>query len=85
LYWYRHTGYADGSFTWTNTYGVKIGNGWNEAAIAFSGGSGVIYAVKRDDNLYWYNHTGFATGAATWAPGTGNQIGMGWAAMVRIF
>lgn len=85
LFWYRHTGYTDGSFVWTNNQGIKVGNGWNEAVVAFSGGDGNIYALKRDDNLYWYNHTGFQTGAATWAPGTGNRIGTGWQSMVRIF
>ncbi|HEV2735936.1 MAG TPA: tachylectin-related carbohydrate-binding protein [Longimicrobiaceae bacterium] len=85
LYWYRHTGHADGTFAWTNPEGVKVGNGWNEAASAFSGGDGQIYAMKRDDNLYWYQHTGFRTGAVTWAPGTGNRIGTGWQSMVRIF
>jgi hypothetical protein len=85
LYWYRHTGYTDGSFKWTNSQGVKVGNGWSEAAVAFSGGDGLIYALKRDDNLYWYKHTGFQTGAVTWAPGTGNRIGTGWQTMVRIF
>jgi len=87
MYWYRHDGRFDGSFTWANgASGVKIGNGWNDAASAFSGGGGLIYALKRNGNLYWYNHTGYATGAATWTPpGTGNRIGTGWAALVRIF
>ncbi len=87
LYWYHHDGRFDGSFTWSNgATGVKIGNGWNDAASAFSGGDGLIYALKRDGNLYWYNHTGYATGAATWTPpGTGNRIGTGWGALVRIF
>lgn len=86
LYWYRHTGYLDGKFSWANgAKAMKIGNGWNDAASAFSGGNGLIYAMKRDGNLYWYQHTGFSTGAATWAPGTGNRIGTGWEEMVRIF
>ncbi|HEX3233486.1 MAG TPA: tachylectin-related carbohydrate-binding protein [Gemmatimonadales bacterium] len=87
LYWYRHLGHTDGTFTWANgAVATKVGNGWAEAASAFSGGKGVIYALKRDGNLYWYNHTGAATGAATWTPpGTGNRIGTGWGEMVRIF
>ena len=86
LYWYRHTGSTDGSFNWSNgASGVKVGNGWNDAASAFSGGDGVIYALKRDGNLYWYNHTGYASGAVTWSSPAGNQIGTGWGEMVRIF
>ena len=86
LFWYRHTGHADGTFVWANgASGIKVGNGWGEAATAFAGGKGVIYAMKRDGNLYWYSHSGAATGAATWAPGTGNQIGNGWGNTVRIF
>ena len=86
LYWYRHTGFTDGSFSWSNgASGVKVGSGWNDAASAFSGGDGVIYVLKRDNNLYWYNHTGFFNGASTWSSPTGNQIGTGWGGMVRIF
>jgi len=87
LYWYRHEGHTNGTFVWAKgAAATKIGNGWNEAASAFSGGNGVIYALKRDGNLYWYNHTGIATGAGTWTPpGTGNRIGTGWEEMVRIF
>ena len=86
LYWYRHTGYTNGSFNWSNgASGVKVGSGWNDAASAFSGGDGLIYVLKRDGNLYWYNNTGFATGAATWSSPTGNRIGTGWGGFVRIF
>lgn len=86
LYWYRHLGQADGSFSWANNaQPTKVGSGWNDAASAFSGGDGVIYVLKRDGNLYWYNHSGFVTGAATWSSSTGNRIGTDWAALVRIF
>jgi hypothetical protein len=86
LFWYHHLGDADGKFSWTNNaQPTKVGNGWNDVAAAFSGGDGLIYALKRDGNLYWYNHSGFRTGAATWAPGTGNRIGTGWGSTVRIF
>lgn len=86
LYWYRHTGYVDGQFSWANrAEGKRIGNGWNDAVVAFSGGDGVIYVLKRNDELYWYENTGFATGAATWRSPTGTRIGTGWAEMVRIF
>lgn len=86
LFWYHHLGATDGKFSWTNNaQPTKVGNGWNEVADAFSGGDGVIYALKRDGNLYWYDHSGFRTGAATWTPGTGNRIGTGWGSSVRIF
>jgi hypothetical protein len=87
LYWYRHTGYSDGKDSWANGgQAVRIGNGWNAVASAFSGGDGVIYAMKRDGDLYWYNHTGFANGNPTWASApTGNVIGRHWGGMVRIF
>lgn len=86
LLWYRHTGFANGTFAWANNASpIKVGNGWGEAAVAFSGSNGIIYALKRDDNLYWYNHTGFQNGAVTWASSTGNRIGTGWGGMVRIF
>lgn len=86
LYWYRHVGHTQGTFDWANgATGKKVGSGWNEVASAFSGGDGIIYALKRDGNLYWYNHTGFGTGAATWTTANGNRIGTGWGGMVRIF
>jgi hypothetical protein len=86
LYWYRHDGYTNGSFAWANgAKGIKIGSGWNDVVSAFSGGSGVIYAMKRDGNLYWYHHTGDWNGAATWTSPTGKLVGSGWEEMVRIF
>jgi hypothetical protein len=86
LYWYRHLGQADGKFAWAHdARGIKIGNGWGEVVSAFSGGDGLIYAMKRDGSLFWYKNTGFATGAGTWATPTGNKVGSGWQEMVRIF
>jgi hypothetical protein len=86
LYWYRHEGYTDGTFKWSNgASGIKVGSGWSEVVSAFSGGDGVIYALKRDGSLYWYNHSGYMTGAVTWSTGTGNKIGTGWGEMLRIF
>jgi len=74
LFWYRHTGYTNGSFNWSNgASGVKVGSGWNDAASAFSGGDGVIYVLKRDGNLYWYNHTGFSAGTPSVERGAGRE------------
>src|SRR2546423_6306604 len=60
LFWFRHTGAADGTLSWANNAtALKVGNGWNDVASAFAGGDGLIYALKRDGNLYWYRHAGF--------------------------
>jgi hypothetical protein len=86
LYWYRHTGHTNGTAQWANGgTGVKVGSGWNGVASAFSGGNGVIYALKPDGNLYWYNHSGWVNGVATWTNANGSRIGTGWGGFVRIF
>ena len=87
LFWYRHEGYQVGTFAWSKAgKPIQVGNGWNEAVSVFSGGQGLIYAMKADGGLYWYNHTGYGTGEGTWTPpGTGNRIGTGWQDLVRIF
>ena len=87
LFWFRHSGAADGTFSWANNAtAVKVGNGWNDVASAFAGGDGLIYALKRDGNLYWYRHAGFLTGAVRWdGLPAGNRVGTGWGGLVRIF
>jgi hypothetical protein len=43
LMWYRHLGYADGSFRWEGP--KKVGSGWGTQQTVFSGDDGVIYAI----------------------------------------
>ncbi len=78
LLWYRHDGRGDGSFTWAPGSGNKVGNGWNNFKQVFSGGDGVIYAIRDNGDLLWYRHDGIGDGSFTWAQGSGNQVGNGW-------
>ncbi len=78
LLWYRHDGRGDGSFTWAQGSGNKVGNGWNNFKQVFSGGDGVIYAIQDNGNLLWYRHDGRGDGSFTWAAGSGNTVGNNW-------
>jgi Tachylectin len=64
LYWYKHTGFLDGSERWQKR--KKIGRDWQTFRQVFSGGGGIIYAVNSAGTLYWYKHADFAGGASTW-------------------
>ena len=73
LLWYRHNGYADGSFSWE---GARIvGTDWEFSEIA-PGGAGLIYAVEGDGDLLWYDHLGSVLGTFRWAGP--NPVGSGW-------
>jgi hypothetical protein len=78
LLWYRHDGRGDGSFTWAQGSGNRVGNGWSHFQHVFSGGNGVIYAVEDDGDLLWFRHEGRSDGSFSWAPGSGNRVGHGW-------
>jgi len=75
LLWYRHTGWADGSFAWEGPR--VVGSGWAAFRNVFAGGDdGIVYAVRTDGALLWYKHRGLATGTFDWeGPRT---VGTGW-------
>lgn len=77
LRWYRHDGREDGSFRWAPNSGNKVGTGWDFKHV-FSGGDGVIYAIKDNGDLMWYRHDGREDGSFRWAPNSGNKVGTGW-------
>jgi hypothetical protein len=97
LLWYRHLGYADGTFRWQGPQ--KVGTGWNGLRDVFASGDGVIYAVENfadavvqavggtikphGGNLRWFRHLGAADGTPRWqGPRT---VGAGWASLERVF
>lgn len=78
LLWYRHLGRDDGSVEWDGPHAV--GTGWSGFERVFSGGNGVIYAVKphvdavihangestpaSGGDLMWYRHLGREIGTS---------------------
>ncbi|MBC7997011.1 MAG: hypothetical protein IAF58_03660 [Leptolyngbya sp.] len=64
LYWYKHTGYSNGSLNWVE--GKRVGVGW-KAKHVFAGGGGIIYLIDDKGDLYWYKHLGYQSGAFSWA------------------
>jgi hypothetical protein len=58
--------------------GTKVGNGWNNARLVFSGGNGVIYAIQQNGDLLWCGHDGWGDGSVRWTSGDGSKIGGGW-------
>ena len=68
---------------WSSNSGKQIGTGWAEFTQVFSGGAGVIYAIRPTGELLWYRDTlrngaNAPDGSTGWAAGSGSQIGFGW-------
>ncbi len=95
LLWYRDD-LRDGSNGpnaergWAPGSGSQIGRGWNGFAGVFSGGNGVIYAIRETGELLWYRDdlrdgSNGPNAERGWAPGSGNQIGHGWADFGAVF
>jgi hypothetical protein len=83
LLWYRHDGQSDGTSNWQ---GPKIiGHGWSGFTKLFSGGDGVIYAIRDNGELLWYRHDGRASGSFRWAEGSGKVVGSGWNRFSTVF
>jgi len=74
LYWYKHLGFLSGSSQWLG--GNKVGQGWQDSRLVFSGGPGIVYRVDNQGDLYWYRHLGYADGTARWSAAT--KVGNGW-------
>jgi len=53
-----------------------VGSSWLQFKQVFSGGQGIIYAVKPDGQLLWYRHDGYATGDSKWSGPL--KVGSGW-------
>ena len=88
LLWYRDTA-RDGSNAgrpdhgWAAGSGSQIGAGWGNFSSVFSGGQGVIYAVRSDGSLLWYrdllqNGSNGPHAERGWAPRSASPIGVGW-------
>ena len=85
LLWYRHDGRGDGSFAWAEPgSGKKVGNGWSNFKHVFSGGDGVIYAVRDNGDLLWYRHDGWGDGSFAWAAGSGTKVDKGWSNFIEV-
>jgi hypothetical protein len=76
------TNSPDGSSGWHANSGKQIGYGWQNFKFIFSGGNGVIYAVKPTGELLFYKDIArdglnAPDGSTGWQP-NGSQIGTGW-------
>jgi hypothetical protein len=98
LWWYRHVGRDDGSFTWEGP--KKVGTGWGEFTQVFSGGDGIIYGITpiveatidvktgqrshaSGGDLMWYRHVGRDDGSFTWEGP--KKVGNGWGELNQVF
>ena len=80
LMWLRHDGRDDGSFRWgpMPNGGKQVGSGWDFKQV-FSGGNGIVYAIKDSGDLMWFRHDGRGDGSANWTPTSGGRkVGSGW-------
>ena len=74
---------AAGDHGWAGNSGKQIGVGWAGFRQVFSGGNGVIYAIKTTGELLWYRDerrdgSNAPDGSSGWAANSGSQIGIGW-------
>ena len=76
LRWYKHKGapMGDAAHDWEGF--TEVGTGWQHFLKVFSGGMGIIYAIRQDGVLMRYEHHGYLDGTPTWGPN--KEIGTGW-------
>jgi tachylectin/LGFP repeat-containing protein len=96
LTWHRHDGWQDGSFTWAADSGKKIGDGWDDFSMVFSGGDGIIYGIQKEfldpttgrttgRNLVWFRDDGRFDGRSALAAAAGKVVGYRWDGFSRVF
>ena len=78
-----------GEHGWDPKSGNQIGCGWDFDHI-FSGGNGVIYAIKSTGELFWYkdvnrNGTNGKCGEHGWDQNSGKQVGCGWSGFKEFY
>jgi outer membrane protein assembly factor BamB len=64
-----------------------VGLGWGDYAQVFSGGGGIIYAMRPDGKLFWYRHNGHPDGRGVDSPGAWEgpkEVGSHWDQFKRI-
>lgn len=87
LLYYRHTGWADGTASWSPGAGFPIGNGFQQFQDVLADEDGTFFcrtgsgAIRR----YRYAVSDPATGEGQWIDGGGTQIGEGFQQFPRIF
>ncbi len=67
---------------------LQVGKGWDQYKKIFSGGDGVIYAIRQDGALMWFRHNAYETGGGpeqrdAWS--TSKQIASGWGNYKDVF
>jgi hypothetical protein len=84
LRWHRHNGRLSGSDDWANGGAhLPVGYNWQNFRQVFTGGDGIIYAIKANGQVLWNRHIGWLTGVDAWAPepvtnDAGRVITKGW-------
>jgi sphingomyelin phosphodiesterase len=83
LKWYRHDGFADGSFNWKGP--VDVATGWNAFSKIVAGADGVMYGVAADGSLRWYRHDDAANATPQPHWQGPKVVGTGWGHFVHVF
>jgi GH25 family lysozyme M1 (1,4-beta-N-acetylmuramidase) len=84
LMWFRHLDPTNGSPSWAQAHGVKIGSGWSAFTKILAGDGGVLYAVQPNGDLMWFRHLDPTNGSPSWAQAHGVKIGSSWSAFTKI-
>ena len=77
LWWQEDTiGFAPGKVQHVLSDAKHIGDGWDSAQDIIPGGSGTIYALRKNGDLVWYHHNGYRDGSVSWVGP--KRVGTGW-------
>jgi hypothetical protein len=80
LFWYRNTGFRDGTRDWLGP--KEVGSGWSGLRDVFSEGKGEVYAVKPDGTLVLYQQKDYENGSNQWS--AARTVGSGWHSFQQI-
>lgn len=77
LLWYRHDGWRAGKNQWT-VAPAPVARRWTYRHV-FSGGDGIIYAIRDNGDLLWQRHDGWLDGNKDrWTAPVDERVGNGW-------
>ncbi|HEX3784514.1 MAG TPA: N,N-dimethylformamidase beta subunit family domain-containing protein [Pseudonocardiaceae bacterium] len=87
LVWYRHTGWTNGTPTWSVGNGLAIGSAFHTFRTVLATDDGQLFAVGADGSIRWYRYvvSDLNTGSGSWADAAGSVIGTGFNQYPRLF
>lgn len=87
LLYFRHSGWATGTASWSPGVGKVIGDGFHQFQDVLSGADGQFFCRTGNGDIRWYRYAvaNTATGDGQWTNASGPVIGAGFQRYPRIF